>query len=221
MTQPIKVTYQVTSSAYKANQWLRSLPDLIACDFEAAVKYSPADLEAIHKRLEENPSKQEQILLKSRLAATALSHPSHVDLTHCQIAYSDHEAYVFIFDNKSIRNLILNFLITTTRTQIWHNATYDFQHICYHTNKFPLNYEDTQILAKTILNNVEVHKAKTGLKELAGHWYGSWAVSPDMFDKSQMYDKDLLLYAATDATATYKLYHSIKQYIKEQNETAT
>ena len=218
MYQPIIVNYQSTSSAYVANQWLRTLPDLIACDTEAAIKFTPEQLTAMQAELDTGPPLRRAIELRAALSATALSHPYYVDLTHVQIAWSESDAYVFILDNKRITDIVLNFLVTTTRTQIWHNATFDCKHIYYHTGKFPHNYEDSSILAKCILNHVDVDQATVGLKELAGKWYGQWAVSPDYFDKSQMYDPDLLLYAATDACATFKLYHSIRDYCESTKD---
>lgn len=218
MYQPIIVNYQSTSSAYVANQWLRTLPDLIACDTEAAIKFTPEQLTAMQAELDTVPPLRRAIELRAALSATALSHPYYVDLTHVQIAWSESDAYVFILDNKRITNLVLNFLVSTTRTQIWHNATFDMKHIYYHTGKFPPNYEDSSILAKCILNHVDVDQATVGLKELAGKWYGQWAVSPDYFDKSQMYDPDLLLYAATDSCASYKLYQSIRNYCESTKD---
>lgn len=213
MIQPIKVNYQCTSSAHTANTWLRSLPDLVACDFECAIKYSPEDIADIKAELLTEIPSSRQIYLRSCLSACALDHPSHVDLTHFQVAWNDHESYVFILDNRRITDLVLNWLVTTTSKQIWHNATFDFKHIYYHTGKFPIDYEDTQILAKTILNHVEIQKAKTGLKELAGSSYGSWAISADKFTKAQMHDPDLLKYAATDPCATFWLWNSIQRHL--------
>jgi len=221
MQQSIKVTYQSTKSAYTANQWLRSLPALFAADFETAIRYTPADLASMQAELDTNPPKRRRIELESKLRATALDHPSHVVLTHCSIAISDSEAYVFILDNPRITNLILNFLVTTKKQQIWHNASYDFKHIYYHTGKMPISYEDTQIYAKTILNHVETWKANTGLKELAGKWYGNWAISADNFDLSTIYDEHVHHYAAIDACATYKLFDSINTYVKESNANST
>lgn len=215
MYQPIIVNYQSTSSAYTANQWLRALPDLIACDTETALTFTPDELATLQAELDTDPPLQRAIQLRAALSATALSHPYYVDITHVQIAWSESDAYVFILDNKQIHDLILNFLVTTTRTQIWHNATFDFKSIYYHTGRFPPNYEDSQLLAKCILNHVDVDLATVGLKELAGKMYGSWALSSDHFDKSQMYSSDLLLYSATDACATYWLWHSIQRHIKE------
>ena len=218
MYQPITVNYQSTSSAYVANQWLRTLPDLIACDTEAAIKFTPEQLTAMQAELDTNPPLRRAIELRAALAATALSHPYYVDLTHVQIAWSESDAYVFILDNKRITNLVLNFLVSTSRTQIWHNATFDFKHIYYHTGKFPPNYEDSSILAKCILNHVDVDQATVGLKELAGKMYGSWSISPDNFSKAQMYDPTIALYAATDACATYWLYHSIRDYCESTKD---
>jgi hypothetical protein len=219
MEQAIKVSYKSTNSAYKANQFLQEIAqhDLFAADFEAAVRYTKSELESFRKALEDDSlSKRQRAYYESRLSATALGHPFHVTLTHCSIAINDHEGYVFILDNPKITARILQFLITTPIKQLWHNASFDFKHIFYRTGKMPLNYEDTQIYAKTILNHVEVHKAGTGLKQLAGKWYGAWGISEDLFTLDQMYDEKMLLYAATDACATFKLYNSINDYVTSQ-----
>jgi ribonuclease D len=139
--------------------------------------------------------------------ATALDHPSHCTITHCSIATSDNQAYVFILDNTSITNYILNYLITTKQKQIWHNASYDFRFLQYFTGNLPYDYEDTQILAKCLINHVNTFKAKTGLKELAGHMYGSWAISKDNFSIEHMYEEHVLKYAAIDSCATYWVYN--------------
>lgn len=216
MYQPIAVTYTSTNDVYDANQMLATLQayPIIACDFEAAIKYSATDL-ASFQAIVDNPAstKRERVTAQSRLSATALDHVSHTTLTHCSIAWSESEAFVFILDNPRITKRILNFLTTTTLPQVWHNASYDFRHIYYHTHKFPLNYEDSQLLAKSVLNHVNNDLSLVGLKELCGKWYGQWAISPDNFDISHMYDSDVLLYSATDSCATFKLYHSIREYI--------
>ncbi len=216
MEQPLKVTYKSTNVPYTAIQWLRSLPDKIACDFEAALKYTPEELTQYKLELSESLSKPRTAQLRSILAATALDHPSHVDLTHVSIAISPTEAIVIILDTPKITQLVLNFLVTTDKLQIWHNASFDFKHIYYHTNKFPLNYEDTQLRAKCILNNTDNQASLTGLKHLAGHKYGDWAISADNFDKSQMHEEHVLHYAAIDACATYWLYDSIDKVVENE-----
>ena len=219
MQQPIQVNYKSTTNAYTANKYLQEISqyDLFAADFEVTVKYTKQELASFTEELSQSLSKRRKIELESKLKATALDHPSHTELTHCSIAISDNEAYVFILNNKKITDRILNFLINTPIRQVWHNASYDFRQIQYRTGKFPILYEDTQIYAKTILNHVETWKANTGLKELAGHKYGAWGISADNFTKEQMYEEHVLKYAATDACATYWLYNSINNYVKENS----
>jgi len=210
MQATIKVNYQSTSNPFLAQKWLSALPDFFAADFEVANKYTEEQRIAFTHIVDTSTDKLERITAQSKLDSNQLGHPSHNELTHLQVAWSESEAYVFILDNRSILNVILNFLIKTKSKQVWHNASYDFKYIQYLTGKFPINYEDTQILAKTILNHVDVFKARTGLKHLAGHRYGAWGISSDNFTKEQMYDPNVLLYAATDACATYWLWTEIQ-----------
>jgi hypothetical protein len=85
----------------------------------------------------------------------------------------------------------------------------------YYADKNAINIEDTQILAKTLVNHVEVFKAKTGLKDLMGAWYGDWGISADNFTIEQQYEEHVLKYAAIDACATYKLWFYLNDFIKE------
>ena len=217
---PIKVTYKVARSAFKASQFLDEIKqaDLFAADFEASVKYTPEQRQAMQAELDTNPSKLRAIQLRSALDATALDHPSHCTLTHLSIATNDHSAYVFILDNRQITNLVLEFLVTTPIKQVWHNASYDFKHLLYHTGRMPLNYEDTQIFAKCLVNHVDTYKANTGLKELCGSTYGAWSLSSDNFDLSHMYDETMLQYAAIDSAATFWLYNKLLDYVAKNKD---
>lgn len=215
LSNGVQVSYKPTSSVYIANQYLAEIAQypLFAADFEVATRYTPEQRASMQAELDSSPSKRRRIQLESTLAATALDHPSHCTITHCSIAISDHEAYVFILDNKRITDRILYFLTHTTQKQIWHNASYDFRHIYHNTGLFPLDYEDTQIFAKTILNHTDPQQALTGLKQLAGARYGSWSLSADNFDLSHMYDDTMLLYSATDSCATYYVWESLNTYV--------
>ncbi len=44
-----------------------------------------------------------------------------------------------------------------------------------------------------------------------GYKFGAWAVSSDFFSLDQMYNPDLLHYAAIDAAATYALWNEIQE----------
>ena len=210
----INVSYQVAKTPYKAKQLLESISSYstIACDFETAIKYSPEQIGSWQDELlSPDITKFERIAIESKLNATALDHPSHIRLTHFSLAISESEGFVFIVDSIPMHNLILDFINTTDQQQLWHNASYDFRVSHYFTGKFPKNYEDTAVLAKCLLNDVEVHKAKVGLKQLAGYMYGDWGISSDNFSVANMYDPKVLKYAATDACATYWLWNYMQE----------
>ena len=210
MEYPIKVNYQYTNNMYRAKQWLDNLPDLFAADFEVSSKYTLEEKEVFKYRLDNNDlSFEERRLLLQKLSSNGLSHPSLTVITHLSVGWSDKDSYVIICDNNQIRKLVYNFLTTTFKTQIWHNCCFDFKHIFYNTGKIPINYIDTQLLAKSILNDANSFRDKTGLKDLMAYAYGDWAISKENFTLEEMWDENMIRYAATDSPATYKLYQDI------------
>lgn len=216
----IDVTYKATSEASEAAVWLRELPDLFAADFEAAVKYSAEHIEEAKKLMVDTSLPRIEMVKHQAIAnSSALGHPSHVTITHCSIAASESEGLVFIIDNQAIADVVLDFLTSTKKTQIWHNYCYDGRLLRYYQRKDAINVEDTQILAKTLVNHVEVFKAKTSLKELAGAWYGDWAISVDNFTVAQQHEPHVLKYAAIDACATFKLWGYLNGFVKDYSSS--
>ncbi len=222
MQNIIPVTFKSTRNAYFAARYLEEISayPMFAWDFEVAVKFTKEELEGFKEELLRPPTKQRKIELEACLSATALGHPSYCTITHCSIAISDREAYVFILDNPAITKRVLNFLSTSTQKQLIHNATFDFKHLYFHTGKMPSNYEDTQIFAKTILNHVEVHKATTGLKELVT-CYGQWGIAVENFSIEHMYAPHVLKYSATDACACFYLYEGLLEHCNTSNTLTT
>lgn len=220
MLSSIKVNYKATSNLEEATQWLEDIKvhPVIACDFEVSTKYTPEDLESFKEVVENlDLPKLTRMEARAKLESDALSHPSHTMLTHLSIAWSESDSIVLILDSDDIIKLALHFLLETPQKQVWHNATYDFKHLYHYTHEFPQNYEDTAILAKTILNHVEISKATVGLKELAGPAYGAWGISEDCFHYSQMYEPKVLHYAATDSCATVWIWNRMQEHLKESN----
>jgi len=130
------------------------------------------------------------------------------------MAASESEGLVFIIDNQEIADVVLEFLTETEKKQIWHNYCYDGRFLRYFQRKDVKNFEDTQIFAKTLINHVEIFKARTSLKDLAGTWYGDWGISADNFTLAQQYEPKVLHYAAIDACATYKLWGYLNEFVK-------
>lgn len=211
-----ELNFKVTKSPKETQQWLSSLPSLIACDFEAASRFTSEEKESFKQELTTSPPFQRARLLNQYINSSGLSHPSLVTITHLSIAYSETDAYVFIIDTPEMLATIIEFLVTTNSKQIWHNLCFDGKLIYYFSKgRFPKNYEDTQIFAKTLLNHTNNTKSQTGLKHLMGYKYGDWAVSTDFFDLSQIYNPEVHRYAAIDACATYSLYNELINFTKD------
>ena len=209
------VTHQQTNDAKEALEWLTSLTvPIVACDFEAASRYTDEEKEEFKAQLE-TASRLDKHILQQRIDSSGLSHPSLSRLTHMSLAYSETEAYVFIFDNKEIQDTVLDWVVTTPIKQVWHNLCFDGKHILHNTGKLPIDYEDSQILAKTLLNHVDNSKSATGLKHLMGYKFGAWAVSSDNFTLVNMYSPELIHYAAIDACATLTLWNEITSFLKD------
>lgn len=208
----VKVTGHYTADPAIAKKWLKRVEESgeFACDFEAKVRYTPEQIAALEQLANnEKLPNLERRKAQAVLDATALNHPVHSMVTHFSFGTADDEAYVIVTETDELRAMVFDFLTTTEATQIWHNASYDFMHIYFHTRKFPKVYEDTAIFTKTLINHVESHKAQVGLKELAGHRYGHWALAKEDFDMPDLWDNTLLLYAATDAAATWYVWESL------------
>ena len=210
MDSPIVVNYEYTNNLYKAKQWLFNLPDLFAADFEVASKYTKKEKELIKHRLANYKLafEKERVLLQ-QLTSDGLSHPSLTVITHLSVGWTDRDSKVIVCDNPAIRNLVYQFLTTTPKQQLWHNAVFDFKHIFYHTGVLPSNYIDTQLLAKSILNDADSFKDRTGLKELMGYAYGDWAISKEDFTLEEMWSESMIKYTATDSCACMLLYNDI------------
>lgn len=206
LNKTITVQYEWTDRLDKTKQWLGILPDYYACDFEVSSKYSNEQKEELKAKLEQTTDLFEQKTINNKINSTGLSHPLYCHITHFSFAYSISKAKVIVFKDKEVLKEVLLFLVNSPLTQIWHNASFDFKHIYFHTSSFPKNYEDTQLLTKCLKNNTNNSKALVGLKELMGNQYGSWGISADYFTKKEMYNEDVIKYAATDACATYNLW---------------
>ena len=216
METSIVVNYEYTNNLYKAKQWLNNLPDLFAADFEVASKYTRKQKDLIKHRLDNYKLafEKERVLLQ-QLTSDGLSHPSLTVITHLSIGWTDRDSKVIVCDTERIRMLVLDFLISTTKQQLWHNCVFDFKHIFYHTGVLPQDYIDTQLLAKSLLNDADSFKDRTGLKDLMGYAYGAWGISKDDFTLEEMWSEDMIKYAATDSPATYKLYEDIQKDLQK------
>ena len=218
----VNVNFSHTACVDTAKEWIEFLKtkEVLACDFEAAIRYTEEEI----RQLEATATKEVKDTIEyiqarqaqGYLKATALDHPAHVQITHFSVAWTESDSYVFILDGDEIRDLVLDFLVTTEIKQVWHNASYDFRLIYHATGMMPKHYEDTEIYATCIFNHSETAKCRTGLKALAGAVYGDWAVAEETFCVSNMYDKGFLHYAAIDSCATMFVYNRLVESFEEE-----
>lgn len=202
--------WEYTADFDEAEQWLRDLEEnhsIASFDFEAASKYTEIEKEKLKKTIDYAP-KWKRIALQQKIDSDGLSHPALTTVTHLSFATSRTEGKCIILTG-DLRTAVLDWLVTTDITQIWHNASFDFRHIRFNTGKIPKHYEDTQILAKTLLNHVDVFKAKSGLKDLMYHEFGDWALSDLQFSLENVFDERMLKYACIDASACWGLAEDI------------
>ena len=214
MYKAIHVNYAYSNLGIIIRKWFEEIGDVFAADFETAAIYTQKEKEILAYRLDHRVlSDEERRVMLQQYKANGLSHPSMTTITHLSIADSEDNAKVIICDNEGVKKIVFNFLTTTPKKQIWHNCAFDFKHILYHTGKIPKNYVDTLLISRTLLNDAEGVKNDVGLKSLMGYAYGSWAIAKDNFTLEEMWDENMLKYAATDACATYKLYQEIIQEV--------
>ena len=216
MEYPIVVNYEYTSNTYKAMKWLEALADPFAADFEVASVFTAKDKALMKYRLENfDLSREEQRIYTQRINSDGLSHPSLTVVTHLSVACSKDKGYVIVCDNDSIREAIFRFLTTTDKTQLWHNASYDWKRLLYHMGKFPKNFVDTLLLAKCLSNDCNPFRDRVGLKELMAYAYGSWAVAKEVFTLEEMWKPETIKYAATDSCAGYLLFQDLMEEIND------
>lgn len=218
MEYPIKVDFEYTDNAFVAYKWLRALPNIFAVDFETASRYTIQEKEKFKVMLGVYKNTEDIRVTKQKIDSDGLSHPRFSCITHLSLGISSNEAKVIICNTEKMRKIVTNFLVTTDKKQIWHNAAFDFKHIEYMEHKIPKNFVDTKLLAKVLLNNANNALGGVGLKELMGYAYGPWSIAKENpFTQENIYNEKLIGYAAIDGAATYKLYKDIIEDLRNED----
>ena len=181
-----------TKGVEQARKWLQELPDLFTYDCEAAAIVKPGE------EIDEGERKDRALNVRQH------------ELTMYSFAGSESEAFVISNEGKEMQDMVMDFLVTTDKTIIMHNASFDAKIVKYLTGKHIKHIEDSQLLTWVKLNHCDTSKAKVGLKGLAGHVYSDWAVSADLFGIEHKYNPDLIRYSGIDAMATMFVYNEYK-----------
>jgi len=219
-TDYIKTTYEVYESTFSIRKALDRLSgyNLLAFDIEAQSVYSLEE-RAEAKVLLKNPEELEHedlILCKQVAESSGLSYPELIKVTHFIFGISKSHSIILISRNYQTELLIFNWIATQKHTKfIIHNALFDLKVMQHRVKELPANYEDSQLMVRTLTNHSENWKAKVGLKDLMGSYYDPKWTEIETYDIVDYKDKAFLRYSSIDGAATYKLY----QLILEQTAT--
>lgn len=218
MNDHIEVDYKVYTTAYSALKALHKLPDTIAFDIETRSMYSNAEIQEAKDLLkEDNLSHTDRILCKLVASSSGLSYPSITRITHVNIAWSKSDALVIIISDLTMERTILKWLVSTERMMYIHNSTFDVKSVYVKIGQFIKNYEDTQLLAKCLINHADTWKANTGLKEIMGNYYDPrWTMlDTDGYTNENYKDEAFLRYCAIDSASTYYLWELLQKEIED------
>ena len=212
-----KVKYEVFNTLYNINKELRKLSKLpvLGFDVETRSAYSVEEIEeakALLKKPEE-VDPDHLIHVKQVARSSGLSNPAIIVTTHFIFGLSEDETVILISHDERTEKAIWNWLVKYQGKLLIHNTGFDLK-ICYQrTKQIPVDYEDTQLLAKCYINNAENWKAKVGLKVLMGSYFNpKWSMFED-YNIRNLNDKEFLDYCAIDGAAVVMLWNQLKEYV--------
>ena len=217
----IKVEYAVSGNRYHIAQALDELAkrEVLSFDTETKGVYSKAERKEAFDYLKGNnlPVDSKRIALQVE-ANSGLSFPSLVNVTHFIFGISESESVIFVCDNYRLELFIWNWIANYKGLLLVHNTLFDLKLMYHRIKKFPQNYEDTQLLAKCLTNNVNVWKCKVGLKDLMGSYYDPMWVLVDEYEPDNLKDPKFLQYCGIDGAATFKLWYDIQGFMEIDDE---
>ncbi len=217
----IKVKYDVHSTRYGINKALEQLfyQNVMSFDVETRGVYSKEERKEALELL-----KQQELPLDTKQLAMLVSHnnglsfPSLIEVTHFVFGTHQDQSTILICNDPRLELRIWNWLSTYQGLLLVHNTLFDLKIMYNRVGKLPQHYEDTALLAKCLLNDVDTWRAKVGLKDLMAEQYDpSWTLI-DEYEPENLKDPKFLKYAAIDGAATFKLYNDIQQTLWDERE---
>jgi hypothetical protein len=217
MNEHIKVDFEV-----HANRWhiAKSLEELakhkvLSFDTETAGVYTKAERAEAKAYLKNNGIPLDMKIFSLQVAENSgLSFPSLSSTTHFIFGTSESSSVILVCDNPMLEMFIWNWVAEYNGLLIIHNALFDLKIMYHRIGRYPKNYEDSQLLAKCLTNNVEVWSSKVGLKDLMGSYYDpSWAILTEEYEPDDLRNPKFIKYCSIDGAATFKLWIDIQGYM--------
>lgn len=214
----IKVKFEVHSTKWHIIRALNNLASYhtLSFDTETSGVYSKAERKEATGYLKGKnlPINYKSIALQIE-ANSGLSFPSLANVTHFVFGKDDDYSVIFTCDDYKLEKFIWEWVANYPGLLLIHNTLYDLKIMYHRTGKLPKHYEDTQLLAKCLTNNVDVWKSKVGLKDLMGSYYDPMWSLFNSYEPENLKDPKFLQYAAIDGAATFKLWDDIQKYMED------
>lgn len=211
------MTIEVTREVYKTPwtiklqlDWLNGW-DKLSFDVETSGLYSKEQRREAMKLTEEGLKTEMHKLVSVVANNSGLSFPSITKTTHFIFGISKSHSVILVPPDANSELFIWNWLSKYQGTLLIHNTLFDLKIMYNRIKKLPVDYEDTMLMLKTLINNSDVWKAKTGLKDVMDGYYDpAWSLY-DQYEPENPMDLNFLDYAAIDGAATYHLHELIME----------
>lgn len=222
MNNFIVVKFKYYSTGYTINKVLLELENrnILSLDFETQPIYTldeRAEAKELVKKYQDELSSKDLRLSKVVANCSGLSHPSITKVTHVIFGLSNKESIVLIINNKEVEQLVMDWITNFKGKFIVHNSLFDLKIVHHRTEKFPIDFDDTQLIVRTLINHTKDWECRTGLKHLIGQDYDPKWTLIESYDIQDFKNKDFLRYCAIDGAATFKLWEDIQEILNEQN----
>ena len=227
----IKVNYEVASTKFKIKQILDKLStfNLISFDSEVQAVYTIEERKRATKLVEQwkkdkvaeaEYSREDQKLIRQIGRSSGLSHPSITKVTHFIFGISENFSYVLISYDMHTEMMIWNWLAQYKGKVVIHNALFDLKIMHHRVHTLPINYDDTQLMAKCLINDADEFEGKVGLKHLMASYFDpKWTLlDEEGYDNPDYKNEAFLRYSAIDGCACWKLYKMLTEEMEKLND---
>jgi len=215
MKKTVKLDYEVHSTLYAIRKLLDKIEaeyDVVSFDIETRSIYTKFQRELAKTYLDKHELDIEEVNEYTRiLHSSGLSHPSIVKTTHIILGLSDTKSVILIVDEK-LERYVFNWLVNTNLKILIHNASFDLKLVHHRTGRFPKDFEDTQQLAKVLINDCNNYKSRTGLKVLMGSYFpAKWSIKEETdYEIDNLKDNNFLEYCHMDGISVMQLWDMLK-----------
>lgn len=213
----IRVSYEVYSTRYFIDKMLNKLFQcpILSFDTETRGVYTPEERKEAKELLKDLDlplnSKRLALLVEN---SSGLSFPSIIAVTHFIFGTSPKSSVILICEDPQLEIHIWNRIAEYQGMLAIHNTLYDLKIMFNRIGVLPCDYEDTQLLAKCLINHANTWKAKVGLKDLMGDDYDPRWLEMNDYEPENLRDPTFLRYAAIDGAATFKLWYDLQEYMR-------